>query len=100
MKRPVCWISILYILHVLLALLDEEYVHRCGMYKVRRIGTQLTVREVHSNIPFITNQVCFYTDWLNASGNKATIRRSCYENIQRKVEIIFKVASVLHTLSC
>jgi hypothetical protein len=61
---------------------------------------QLTVKAVHLDTPFITNQVCFYTDWLNVSGNKAIIRRSGYENIQRKVEIILKVASVLHTLSC
>jgi len=31
----VCRISVLYILHVFLASLDEEDVHRCGMYKVR-----------------------------------------------------------------
>jgi len=31
----VCRISVPYILHVFLALLDEEDVHRCGMYKVR-----------------------------------------------------------------
>ena len=34
-----CRISILFIPHVFLALLDEEDVHRWGMYKVRRRGT-------------------------------------------------------------
>jgi hypothetical protein len=33
----ICRISIIYILHVFLALLYEEDVHRCGMYKVRKI---------------------------------------------------------------
>jgi len=46
-----------------------------------KMNWHLTVIAVHSDTHFITNQVCFYNDWMFRA-IKAIIRRSSYENIE------------------